>query len=193
MTIMEPQTTSLTRSFIHPSIVTILGSYRCTAECKHCCFNSNPRIKERLSLDEILAFIESAAKYRQLQMVVFSGGECFLLGDDLNAAIRFSKSKGLRTRCVTNGYWAKSLDGGRDRLKQLKEDGLDEVNISTGDFHQQHVKANTIVNAACLSVEVGIENTLIVVEMRKGRTSFKAQLLNDEPRLAKLQDLRAQL
>jgi hypothetical protein len=176
-------------SFVRPSIVTILGSYRCTAECKHCCFDSNPRIKERLSLQEILCFIESASQYRQLQLVVFSGGECFLLGEDLNRAVSFCKSKGLRTRCVTNGYWAKSLTGGRQRLQGLKDDGLDELNISTGDFHQEHVSASTIVSAARLSVEIGIENTLIVVEMRKTRQVSKAQLLRDHPSLGELEAL----
>lgn len=174
--------------FLRPSIVTILGSYRCNAECEHCCFESNPRIKHRLSLAEITEFIADAAKFRELQMVVFSGGECFLLGDDLGLAIEFSKRLSLRTRCVTNGYWAKSMVGGRERLRKLKEQGLDELNISTGDYHQKYVSEETVVNAAYLGVELGIENTLIVVEMKKGRVVTKQRMLERYPQLASMQN-----
>src|SRR5579862_6953917 len=112
---------------LKPSVLTILASYRCTAACEHCCFDSNPHITERLELPKIRAFIEQAVRSSPIELVVFSGGECFMLGDDLNQAISYCRSLGLRTRCVTNGYWAKSLKGGRRRLTGLKGAGLKEL------------------------------------------------------------------
>lgn len=173
------------RSYIHPWTLTILGTYKCTAQCKDCCFDSNPWLTERLSLHDILAFIEEGSQYPSVQSVVFSGGECFLLGEDLVRAVEFATSRGLKTRCVTNGYWAKSLQHGRRRLQQLKDAGLCELNISTGDYHQQWVTEEAIVNAACLGVELKLENTLIMVELQKERR-VTAALLLENPQLRAL-------
>src|SRR5262245_49705051 len=116
---------------IGPRLLTILATYRCTAACEHCCFDSNPFIQKRLALNDILRFIDDASQFRSLEGVVFSGGECFLLGDDLVKSVQHAARRNLFTRCVTNGYWAKSLSIGRNRLADLKEVGLTELNIST--------------------------------------------------------------
>jgi pyruvate-formate lyase-activating enzyme len=170
--------------FVQPEVLTILGTYKCTAACTNCCFDSNPFLTERLSLPEILTFIREGAQYPRCKMVAFSGGECFLLGDDLRSAIEYATSLGLSTRCVTNGYWAKQLAHGRRRLKPLVEAGLQELNISTGDYHQRWVTQETVINAACLSVELGLA-TVVVVEMQKERRVTGAQLMAD-PRIARL-------
>jgi MoaA/NifB/PqqE/SkfB family radical SAM enzyme len=170
---------------IQPEVVTILGTYRCTAACENCCFGSNPYLTKRLALDDILAFIEESSHYPSCQLVVFSGGECFLLGDDLATAIEYATSLGLRTRCVTNGYWAKSLRHGRRRLSAIVEAGLKELNVSTGDFHQQWVAQDTVVNAACLAVEAGLRNTVVMVELQKERRVTAASIAAD-PRVREL-------
>lgn len=165
---------------VNPRVLTILGTYKCTAACENCCFGSNPYLTKRLGLDDILAFISEGAETSSLELVVFSGGECFLLRDDLVAAVAHATDLGLKTRCVTNGYWAKSIDHGRKRLSELREAGLSELNISTGDFHQEWVAQKTVINAACLAVEMEMENTLIVVEFREGRRVKAERLLEDE-------------
>jgi hypothetical protein len=165
-------------------VLTILATYRCTAACEHCCFDSNPFIQQRLALSDILCFIDEAARFKSLEAVVFSGGECFLLGDDLVTSVQHASHKNLMTRCVTNGYWAKSLTAGRQRLLELRDAGLKELNISTGDFHQQYVPLETVVNAACLGVELGL-TTLIVVEMQRNRRVTARQVASD-PRIAQL-------
>jgi hypothetical protein len=173
------------RSYIHPHTVTILGTYRCTATCVDCCFGSNPWLTQRLDLDKILAFIEEASRYPSMRAVVFSGGECFLLGDDLTAAVQFASSKGLKTRCVTNGYWAKSMRHGRRRLRKLKDAGLSELNVSTGDFHQQWVPQDTVINAVALAVELEFDHTAIMVELQRERRVTAGRLL-ETPRLQAL-------
>jgi MoaA/NifB/PqqE/SkfB family radical SAM enzyme len=176
----------LPSTLISPRAITVLGTYRCTAECEHCCFESNPRLKQRLSLDQIVHFIrESAESFPHVETVVFSGGECFLLGDDLNEAIRVATSLGLGTRCVTNGFWAKSLKHGRRRLEGLRAAGLRELNVSTGDFHQRWVSEEAVVNAACLGVDLDLE-TVVAVELRKDSSVTAAGLIGRHPRLAEL-------
>lgn len=171
--------------FVEPEVLTILGTYKCTAACENCCFGSNPYLTKRLDLAEISSFIREGARFTECKLVVFSGGECFLLGDDLVAAIELASSLGLRTRCVTNGYWAKRLSHGRARLQVLKDAGLGELNISTGDYHQRWVAQDAVVNAACLSVELELDETVIVVELQKER-GVTADSLAADPRVAAL-------
>jgi organic radical activating enzyme len=172
---------------LEPEVLTILGTYKCTAMCENCCFGSNPYLTQRLDLDRILAFITAGARHPNCKLVVFSGGECFLLRSDLNAAIEHATSLGLSTRCVTNGYWAKRMAHGRDRLAGLVASGLKELNISTGDHHQRWVSQEAVVNAACLSVELGLAETVVVVEMQKERRVTGATLAQD-PRIRTLID-----
>ncbi len=175
-TAYQGEAASTKQLFLEPSVLTILASYRCTAECEHCCFDSNPRVTERITLQDIVGFIERASQLGSTKLVVFSGGECFLLGTDLTKAIARCTSLGLRSRCVTNGYWAKSVSEGRRRLLELKAAGLNELNISTGDFHQEFVSEQAVVNAACLGVELGFDQTLVVVEVQKKRRVTRATL-----------------
>ena len=91
-----------------PSALTILPTYQCTAACKNCCFGCTPNIKGRIPQDRLLSYIGEAKKIPSLRLVVFSGGECFLLGEDLDEAIGLASGKDVITRCVTNGYWADS-------------------------------------------------------------------------------------
>ena len=173
------------RSFVQPRVLTVLGTYRCTAMCDHCCVDSNPWIKQRLSLDRILSFIDEADRFPSVQLVAFSGGECFLLGDDLAAAVAHARQKGLRTRCVTNGYWAKSLDRGRMRLQQLTEAGLNELNVSTGDYHQKWVAESTVINAVCLADELGLDTSSSPWRRKSTATCGPPRCFED-PRLAAL-------
>jgi hypothetical protein len=154
---------------MEPTVLTILASYRCTAACEHCCFDSNPHVKGRLTLDEIERFITEATQYPELGVVVFSGGECFLLGDDLTAAVAHCSALGLRTRCVTNAYWAATPVLAEKRLRPLREAGLGELNVSTGDFHQRFVPEQNVINAAVMATDLGFDNTLIVVELQAKR------------------------
>jgi pyruvate-formate lyase-activating enzyme len=157
---------------IHPKAITVLGTYRCTAACENCCFGSNPRLRERLELSDILRFIDEATNgCPSIEMLVFSGGECFLLGNDLNEAVRHAAAKGLATRCVTNGFWAKNRSRGRQRLQALCDAGLCEVNVSTGDFHQRWVAEETVVNAVSLGVELGLRTVLMVELVRGSRVT----------------------
>src|SRR5207247_1756710 len=100
-----------------PTHLTILPTYRCTAACAQCCFESNPHVQGRIPIERILDYIDQAAgDFPSLRLVVFSGGECFLLRRDLDAAIERATSRGLATRCVTNGYWATSPRAARERI-----------------------------------------------------------------------------
>lgn len=151
-------------SSVFPHTLTLLVTYRCNAKCEQCCFESNPTITERLSLDQITGHIlEAKSNFPALKLVVFSGGECFLLKQDLFKAISFARSHGLMTRCVTNGFWGKTPRVAVRTVKQLISAGLTEINISTGRDHQQWVPLESVENAASALIAAGIR-TVVTVE-----------------------------
>ena len=165
-----------------PTVVTVLASYKCTAACQHCCFGGNSGIKARMSLKQILHFVDEARRFETMRLIVFSGGECFLLGKELDAAIRHATNIGLPTRVVTNGYWARTERRARERIAQVKEAGLKEINFSTGDFHQEFVPKSAVINGALAALEQGL-STVIVVEIQKERKVTATQIKAD-PRIA---------
>lgn len=165
-----------------PYTMTILPTYRCTAACAECCFESSPHVPGRIPLERILRYIDDAVNaFPLLRLVCFSGGECFLLQRDLDAAVAHAHRLGLRTRCVTNGYWAINERAATERLSSLRAAGLDELNISTGDEHQQFVPFERVVDAAIASARLNI-TTLIVVEGCR-EAAFTARVAVENERL----------
>lgn len=149
---------------LFPESLTILPTYRCNAACEQCCFESNPRVKGRLSLDTIKQRITDAHQsFANLRLVVFSGGEAFLLKDDLFAAIRHASNLGLKTRCVTNAFWGKTVRQAQATVAKLQAAGISEVNISTGADHQQWVPFSSVEQAVDALVSADIF-TLVTVE-----------------------------
>jgi len=149
---------------LYTSSITILPTYRCNAECEQCCFESNPRISTRLGLETIKQRIDDAVKtFPNLKLVVFSGGECFLLKDDLFAAITYASAYGLSVRCVTNAFWGKTTKNANRTARRLTESGIAEINISTGLDHQRWVPEQSVVNAVAALVSHRI-TTVVTVE-----------------------------
>ncbi len=166
-----------------PTTLTILPTYRCTAACSHCCFGSHPFVKGRIPQERILSYIDQAAKLG-IFLIVFSGGEPFLLDEDLDQAIAYATQLGLMTRVVSNAFWAVNETNTHKRLERLREAGLDELNISTGDFHQEYVPVENVVNATVAAIRQGIR-TSIMVESRWGR-QFAAEHFWRNERIASI-------
>jgi MoaA/NifB/PqqE/SkfB family radical SAM enzyme len=81
-----------------PSTLTLLPTYGCTAACANCCFGSHPGIAQRLSRAEMLDAIDQAAALGSVRLIVFSGGECFQLGDELVVAVARATEHRIATR-----------------------------------------------------------------------------------------------
>lgn len=166
---------------INPKIITIITTYKCSAACRECCFQCSPKISVRLSYEEIKNFIEKSVESfgETLKICVFTGGECTLLGEDLFKSIRFAKNMGLRTRIVTNGYWAKTKMSAEKMILKLVNAGLDEINYSTGDNHQEWVSFSTIKNAVLASTAYKLL-TFVSIESFSGAKFTKKNFEEDE-------------
>ena len=107
--------------FRRPRMLTFITTYKCGAVCDHCLMSCTPNNSDRLTLPQMRQFIDSFAEVCVGSgVVVFTGGECTLLGDDLLEAIAYANSLGLFTRIVTNAWWAKSERDAETFLNELK-------------------------------------------------------------------------
>jgi hypothetical protein len=120
--------------------LTILTTDKCTAACEHCSMNSSPKRRARLSLDQIRRHVDEAAGSTGIRLIIFAGGEPLLLGDDLFAAIEHVRHVGLKSRLITNAYWATSADRATRVVTRLHACGLDELNLSIDDYHLPFIK-----------------------------------------------------
>lgn len=161
-----------------PNALTILPTYQCTAACKDCCFGSNPGLKGRIPQDRILEYIRAAAEMH-IKLLVFSGGEAFLLRRDLDESIALAASLGLMTRVVSNGYWATRESVALDRLKELQSVRLTEINFSTGDFHQEFVPVDRVINGVLAAFELQTR-CAVMVELHGDRKFTEHKLLQND-------------
>ncbi|URZ18668.1 radical SAM protein [Clostridium felsineum] len=164
---------------IRPSNIAILGTFKCSAACQECCFECSPNLSQELSLHEIKSFINQATKINTVKFIVWSGGECFLLGKKLLDGISYAYEHNLVSRCVTNGFWASSLDEAKLILEPMAKSGLKELSLSTGDDHQQFVKIENILNATIVALNLGII-VAIAIETTKNSKFKKEDLVNHQ-------------
>ena len=146
---------------IRPITLTVLLTNWCNAECKHCCMSAGPKRNDTLSLDQIKKAVFGLHRRNPLKVVVFAGGEPMAKRNILRHAIQFCSSLGIRTRMVTNAYWAKSEKLAQQQLKQLHSDGLMELNLSCDDYHQAYVPITNVINAWKASKGIGFSAVII--------------------------------
>ena len=174
---------------IKPQTLSLLTTYQCTAACRNCCFKCNPHIKKRLSLKQMENYVDECMIHYgdSLKVLVLTGGECFLLGNDLNLIIDYASRIGLSVRVVTNGYWAKSPEIAKEKLLELSKCGLKEVNFSTGDDHQEWVSYDNIVYGSIAALDLGL--TCVINVESHDKSKFKSSLFYEDERLKKYVDI----
>ena len=161
-----------------PTLGVILTTFKCTASCPECCFECSPDNDKILSYDEIVKFIEQVHAELGVKRLVWSGGECFLLGDDLKKGIQYAYNLGMNSRCVTNGFWAVSEEVAFNKLKELRDVGLDEINFSTGDDHQLFVSEDKILNAVIAAAKLGLR-VVVSIETRNNTNVNKESFIKN--------------
>jgi hypothetical protein len=150
--------------YARPRILSLITTHRCTAACDHCCFGCSPKVTKAIPVARMHALIDEAAAIPSFEMVGFTGGECFLLGKHLDALVARATGHGLRTRVVTNGYWAVTPLAAQRRIACLRASGLAEVHLSTGMFHARFVPVERVLHAARASAEAGLFTTVWIEE-----------------------------
>lgn len=169
---------------ITPNTLTLITTYQCTAACPNCCFACSPMKKERLTYQDLIYSIEKThTSFPSIKLVVFTGGEPFILDNDLLKAINYATQRKLGTRIVTNAFWAKSYKKAYLTLRKYKNNGLTEINYSTGDEHQEFIPYENIVFAVRAALDLSL-SVAVNVETHDTK-KFKANILKNDVRLLK--------
>jgi pyruvate-formate lyase-activating enzyme len=142
--------------YFHPRLLSILTTRRCTAACDHCCIGSSPTQTQAIPVARIHGLIDEATRIPTIEKIVFTGGECFLLGRALDELVAHATAQALGTRVITNGYWAVDDRSARRRVETLAAAGLGEMMISTGTFHQRFVPVTRVASAARAAADAGL-------------------------------------
>jgi len=137
-----------------PSI-SLLLTYRCTAECSHCFASSSTSKDDPMELSEVQEYLQEAKKVGA-KRVWFFGGEPLFYFDLLVGGIEYARQLGLVPTTTSNAFWAVSEESALKRLCVLKEKGLERISFSADPFHWEYVPLEHIRNAAKAAEKLGI-------------------------------------
>jgi len=159
-----------------PKLISLIVTDECTAACTDCCFNCSPKKGTKMSIEDMKYYIKSSVdEFKDIKLIVLTGGEPFLLGiKSLIEIIEYIKSLNLYSRIVTNAFWATSLKKTKEYISALSTAGLNEINFSTGDEHQKYVKVEKVINACIESVKTNLSVAVNV------ESHFKSNFKNME-------------
>jgi hypothetical protein len=123
--------------------------------------NSGPARRGALPAEDIIRVVDEIKNSSQLNTIIFAGGEPTLLKQKLLASVDYASRQGLNTRLVTNASWAVSETAALEKLTQLRNAGLRELNISADDFHLPFIPFARVKNAWAASKQVGFDSVII--------------------------------
>ncbi len=156
-------------------------TYQCNIACRHCGPFCGPLEKDWITLDEMKDLTSQAAELGALS-VVFTGGEPTLLKDKLHDILRHIRDEtSIRsTRMVTNCTWAKTEEIATKKLRGWQQVGLNELNFSCGEYHQEFVPIEYVANAYRAAVKLGFQTVLLVGEFNKqGTQNWTPQMFHE--------------
>lgn len=163
--------------------LSVMLTYQCTAECTDCGTLSSPKVKESIPLESAMNLIEQASDLG-FSIVVFTGGEATLRWKELLTCITRTKELRLPNRLVTNAHWGTSRQTAKQKISDLMDAGLGEINFSTGDEHVRFIPLERVVYATSAALDAGLR-TSVMVESRLNRSvtrdSFLASFKNSFP------------
>lgn len=150
--------------------LTIITTYKCSASCINCCFECSPQRTEIISYENVVRNIDNTIKqFPNIRTLVLTGGESLLNLDFVCRILSYAKKYNLVCRVVTNGFWGKTEKVALEVLVRLKDVGLNELNISTGDDHLEYVNIDRIRNCIKAALYLDIK-TIINLESGNDRT-----------------------
>lgn len=148
----------LTYSHTPPLGIVLITTFRCNAVCSNCCFGCRPNVGRTMTLDEMKYYVDDCLRAYpdSIYRLSLTGGECFLLGKDLDEIIKYGASKGLKVGVMSNGYWGSSYSEAYQRISSLKALGLRSIGFSVGEEHQNRLPLKGCRNAAVAAARVGL-------------------------------------
>ena len=136
---------------------------RCSAACEICCFSCSPQGERTLSTALMKDVIRQACEM-DIPSVGFTGGEPFLVFDQLLECTSYASSLGMQVTVNSNGFWGRNEKRARQMLKELKEAGAQLISFSADQYHQAFVPIEDLKMAMRLCTETGLLCDVSIME-----------------------------
>ncbi|WP_292459404.1 radical SAM/SPASM domain-containing protein [Methanothermococcus sp.] len=145
-------------------------TYKCNLRCKHCYANAGKPLIDELNTEEAKHVIDILARAGVVALA-FSGGEP-LMRKDLFELIDKAKEYEMQVSIATNGTLLT-----KEKVKRLKEHGVDFIQISLDGLKESHEKFRGIEGIFDKTVE-GIKNVvdsgiICAIAMTATKLNFK--------------------
>lgn len=150
------------RRFYRPALLSLVITYKCNAQCSHCCFECSPSNNIAISPEMIEKILRESKTFTK---ITISGGEPFLDFMALESLIEAVSDCGnfREISVVTNCYWAGTFEKAIKILTNMKMKGLGFLGISCDEFHKEFIPFKNVVNAVKAALETGIHVQLNVI------------------------------
>lgn len=134
-----------------------------------------------MTFDEMKHYVDVCidAYPENIRRLALTGGECFLLGENLDRIIAYGASRGLTVDLMTNGFWGKSYKAAYERICGLKSLGLTEIGFTVGDAHSNIIPLKNSRNAIVASARAGFKVELRLETDFAGRCPTYQKLKED--------------
>ena len=121
-----------------------LLTYKCTSECRHCCYSSSPRKDSVMLLEDGKRYLRELKSNYPIKVVSFVGGEPFLYFELLVALIEEATRLQIPNKVLTNGFWGKNEFTAKEYAERLKCAGLNELHVSVTAYHQEFTPVDAV-------------------------------------------------
>lgn len=122
----------------------LIFDLKCNAGCAHCCENSGQYRTERME-DAVFKKVADSLSSYKIPVMVFSGGESTMDFERLVSSVRYlRKEAGYSGKVIvqTNAHWATSEERAEKVLLELKDAGVDSLDIPSMDkYHEARFDA----------------------------------------------------
>lgn len=136
-----------------------------------------------MTLDEMKHYVDVCieAYPQSIKRLALTGGECFLLGDDLDEIVRYGTGKGLSVDFISNGFWGRTIKAAEERILRLWHAGLKEVGFTMGADHDHIIPYKNCRNAVVACARMGYKVELRVERRPMGDDRIFEKLKADKP------------
>ncbi len=134
----------------------LLYTRTCPLSCRHCIIESSPKAEGKMTPEQASAYIKVIPRYSE--QLCFTGGEPLLYYNEIVPLIREAKQIGLLVSLVTGAGWVsqKKPEIARERVRVLKDAGLDTLLISWDDYHEEWSAPENVELLLSLCKEYGL-------------------------------------
>jgi hypothetical protein len=142
--------------------IALVLTAKCTAKCGHCSASCGPQRTEHLAPTHLRRIMEEASRIDDGEGLHFdiTGGEPFMDFEQLCDTLAYAQQLGGATSCVTNAFWARTDAIALQKLRTLRDLGLQLLAVSVSRFHEEFVPLASVGRALRAASQLGIETEL---------------------------------